>query len=46
MIFSRQQFETFYRQVPERVLIILDEAYFEHAQDDPLFYRCIIDTTT
>ena len=23
---------TFYRHVPERVLIILDEAYFEYAQ--------------
>ena len=36
-IFSRQQFEAFYRQVPERVLIILDEAYFEYAQDDPRY---------
>ena len=34
----------FYRHVPERVLIILDEAYFEYARTDPqypdsMFYR-------
>ena len=28
----RSQFDEFYRHVPERVLIILDEAYFEYAQ--------------
>jgi histidinol-phosphate aminotransferase len=36
-IFSRQDFDTFYRAVPERVLIILDEAYFEYARYDPCF---------
>src|SRR5450631_4112272 len=28
-IFSKHEFDDFYRHVPERVLIILDEAYFE-----------------
>ena len=28
-IFTRQEFEAFYHHVPERVLIILDEAYFD-----------------
>jgi histidinol-phosphate aminotransferase len=36
-IFSRQEFDAFYRHVPERVLIILDEAYFEYAKDNPLY---------
>ena len=36
-IFSRQEFEEFYRHVPERVLIILDEAYFGYAQDNPRY---------
>jgi histidinol-phosphate aminotransferase len=36
-IFTRQQFDAFYRHVPERVLIILDEAYFEYAQDNPRY---------
>jgi histidinol-phosphate aminotransferase len=36
-IFTRQEFEDFYRHVPERVLIILDEAYFEYAQSNPLY---------
>ncbi|MGH9695984.1 MAG: histidinol-phosphate transaminase, partial [Bryobacteraceae bacterium] len=36
-IFTRQEFESFYRHVPERVLIILDEAYFEYAQNNPLY---------
>jgi histidinol-phosphate aminotransferase len=36
-IFSRQEFDAFYRQVPERVLIILDEAYFEYAKDNPRY---------
>ena len=36
-IFTRQQFDDFYRHVPERVLIILDEAYFEYAQDNPRY---------
>lgn len=36
-IFTKAEFDTFYRQVPERVLIILDEAYFEYAQDNPAY---------
>jgi histidinol-phosphate aminotransferase len=36
-IFTRQEFDRFYRHVPERVLIILDEAYFEYAKDNPLY---------
>lgn len=43
-IFTRQEFDEFYRHVPERVLIILDEAYFEYARDnasypDSMHYR-------
>jgi histidinol-phosphate aminotransferase len=43
-IFTRQEFDRFYSQVPERVLIILDEAYFEYAQANPeypdsMYYR-------
>ncbi|MBI1787443.1 MAG: histidinol-phosphate transaminase [Acidobacteria bacterium] len=43
-IFSRQEFDQFYKHVPERVLIILDEAYFEYAKDntrypDSMHYR-------
>ncbi|MBZ5497314.1 MAG: histidinol-phosphate transaminase [Acidobacteriia bacterium] len=36
-IFSRHEFDDFYRHVPERVLIILDEAYFEYAKDNPRY---------
>jgi len=36
-IFTRQQFDRFYQHVPERVLIILDEAYFEYAKDNPRY---------
>jgi histidinol-phosphate aminotransferase len=36
-IFSRHEFDNFYRHVPERVLIILDEAYFEYARDNPSY---------
>lgn len=36
-IFTRQEFQRFYEHVPERVLIILDEAYFEYARDDPRY---------
>jgi histidinol-phosphate aminotransferase len=36
-IFTRQQFDQFYGHVPERVLIILDEAYFEYAKDNPKY---------
>jgi histidinol-phosphate aminotransferase len=33
-IFSKDEFEEFYKRVPARVLIILDEAYFEYARAD------------
>jgi histidinol-phosphate aminotransferase len=33
-IFTRQEFDEFYRHVPARVLIILDEAYFDYARSD------------
>jgi histidinol-phosphate aminotransferase len=36
-IFTRQEFDEFYRHVPERVLIILDEAYFDYAKDSPRY---------
>jgi histidinol-phosphate aminotransferase len=36
-IFTKHQFDDFYRHVPERVLIILDEAYFEYAKDNPKY---------
>ncbi|HUJ21050.1 MAG TPA: histidinol-phosphate transaminase [Bryobacteraceae bacterium] len=36
-IFTRHEFDEFYRHVPERVLIILDEAYFEYAKDNPRY---------
>ncbi|MBY0373426.1 MAG: aminotransferase class I/II-fold pyridoxal phosphate-dependent enzyme, partial [Bryobacteraceae bacterium] len=36
-IFTRHEFDAFHRQVPERVLIMLDEAYFEFAQDNPRY---------
>ena len=36
-IFTRQEFDEFYRHVPERVLILLDEAYFEYAKDNPRY---------
>ena len=36
-IFTRHEFDEFYGHVPERVLIILDEAYFEYAQDHPRY---------
>jgi histidinol-phosphate aminotransferase len=35
--FSKDEFEEFYKRVPERVLIILDEAYFEYAKDNPQY---------
>jgi histidinol-phosphate aminotransferase len=43
-IFTRQQFDEFHSHVPERVLIILDEAYFEYAEGnrrypDSMHYR-------
>jgi histidinol-phosphate aminotransferase len=36
-IFTKAEFDEFYRHVPERVLIILDEAYFEYAIDNPRY---------
>ncbi len=36
-VFSKQEFDEFYQNVPERVLIILDEAYFEYAKDNPMY---------
>ena len=36
-IFTKHQFDAFYTHVPERVLIILDEAYFEYAKDNPRY---------
>src|ERR1700733_2647952 len=36
-IFTRQEFDEFYRHVPQRVLIILDEAYFDYARDNPRY---------
>jgi histidinol-phosphate aminotransferase len=36
-IFTRHQFDEFYAHVPERALIILDEAYFEYAKDNPRY---------
>jgi histidinol-phosphate aminotransferase len=35
--FTRPEFERFYAKAPERVLIILDEAYFEYASEYPDF---------
>lgn len=36
-IFTKSEFDAFYKQVPERVLVILDEAYFEYAADNPRY---------
>jgi histidinol-phosphate aminotransferase len=36
-MFTRHEFDSFHRRVPERVLIILDEAYFEYAKDNPRY---------
>jgi histidinol-phosphate aminotransferase len=36
-IFTRHDFDEFYKHVPSRVLIILDEAYFEYAKDNPRY---------
>ena len=43
-IFTKHEFDEFYQHVPDRVLIILDEAYFEYAKDNPrypdsMYYR-------
>lgn len=34
-IFTRGEFEAFMQHVPESTLVILDEAYFEYAQENP-----------
>ncbi|MGH8004813.1 MAG: histidinol-phosphate transaminase [Limisphaerales bacterium] len=34
-IFARKEFEHFLEKIPERLLVILDEAYFEFAQENP-----------
>ena len=36
-IFTRAEFDRFYSRIPERVLIILDEAYYEYAKHDPAY---------
>ena len=36
-IFTRAEFDEFMRAVPSHVLIILDEAYFEFAKDNPKY---------
>jgi histidinol-phosphate aminotransferase len=36
-VFTRAQFDAFYTRVPRRVLIIMDEAYWEYARDDAEF---------
>ncbi len=36
-IFTTEEFDRFMARVPEHVLIILDEAYFEYAKDNPDF---------
>jgi len=36
-IFKVHEFQHFIKQVPPHVLVILDEAYFEFAHDDPAF---------
>jgi len=43
-IFTKADFDAFIRRVPSHVLIILDEAYFEYAQNSPdypdsMYYR-------
>ncbi|MCI0406375.1 MAG: histidinol-phosphate transaminase [candidate division Zixibacteria bacterium] len=43
-IFARKEFERFLEKIPERLLVILDEAYFEFAQEnsqypDSMTYR-------
>jgi histidinol-phosphate aminotransferase len=43
-IFTEDEFDAFYKKIPKRILIILDEAYFEYTSDfvqypDSLNYR-------
>ena len=33
---TRKEFDAFYSYVPDRVLIILDEAYFEYAENEKI----------
>lgn len=35
--FTKPEFDRFYKHVPERVLILLDEAYYEYARDNPSY---------
>ena len=37
IIYLAKEFDEFYRLVPERVLVILDEAYFEYARENPRY---------
>ena len=42
--FTKEEFDNFYKKVPQNILIILDEAYFEYAQNNinypnSMFYR-------
>jgi histidinol-phosphate aminotransferase len=34
-VFTKKEFDLFWKKVPEHVLIILDEAYFEYAKGNP-----------
>ena len=36
-IFTKTEFDEFMHAVPDHVLIILDEAYFEYAKDNPVY---------
>ncbi|MCZ6776300.1 MAG: histidinol-phosphate transaminase [Ignavibacteria bacterium] len=36
-IFTKAEFDEFMHAVPDHVLIILDEAYFDYARDNPLY---------
>lgn len=36
-MFDRECFERFIRSVPERVLVVMDEAYFEYAAVNPMY---------
>ncbi|HXG00192.1 MAG TPA: histidinol-phosphate transaminase, partial [Bacteroidota bacterium] len=36
-IFTKHEFDEFMKSVPQHVLIILDEAYFEYAKDNPKY---------
>ena len=36
-VFTRKEFDRFLEKIPERLLVILDEAYFEFAQGNPQY---------